>query len=119
MNNFQRGIDPKVSIGLGYREIFKSMERCYLFTEADLYQNVDHQYHSIETVSTQNIRKRNEFIFSALIIIIAIGDKFRIMKNRFFRDNDKIYPIGDLPKIIFELKELYDDYMIRKNNNYE
>jgi len=117
--NFERGGDPKVSIGLGYREIFKSMKECYLFTEADLYQNVNNQYHSIETVRTQNIRKRNEFIFSALIIIIIVGKEFRIMKNRFSTDNNEIYPIEALPKTIFKLKELYDDYMTRKRNNYE
>jgi len=119
MMNFERGGDPKISIGLGYRELFKSMKGCHLLTEEDLYQNVNNQYYSIDTVRTQNIKKRNEFIFQALIIIIIVGKKFRIMKNRFSSDNDKIYPIEALPKTIFELKKLYDDYMTRKSNNYE
>ena len=117
--NFERGIEPKESIGLGYREVLKSMEGCYLLMEEDLYQNVNNIYYSIKTVRTQNIKKRNEFIYSALIIIIIIGKEFRIMKNRFSTDNNEIYPIEVLPKMIFKLKELYDDYMTRKSNNYE
>jgi len=113
-NNFERGRDPKEAIGLGYREIFKSMENCYLLTEQDLYQNVNHQYNSLETVSTQNIKKRNEFIFGAFVIIIVIGDRFRILKNRFSNDGE-IYSIEELPDMIFRLKKLYDIWMKERN----
>lgn len=114
MNNFERGIDPKVAIGLGYKEIFKSMEGCLLLDETDLYQNINHQYYSIETISTQNLKKRSEFLFHAFVIIIVVGDKFRILKNRISNDSE-IYPINELPEMIFKLKILYDNWMKERN----
>lgn len=122
MNNFERGRDPKVSIGLGCREIFKSMEGCLLLTEKDLYQNINNQYYDLETVKTTNIKSRSDFIFNSFIIIIVIENRFRIIKNRFANNlgyDKEIHFIEDLPKIIFQLKALYDDYMTRKSNNYE
>lgn len=110
MNNFERGGDPKEAIGLGYKEVFKSMKGCLLLTEQDLYQNINHQYYDLETVQTQNIKKRSERIFSAFIIIIVIGDRFRIMKNRLANDYE-IYPISELPETVFRLKKLYDIWM--------
>ena len=77
MMNFERGGDPKISIGLGYRELFKSMKGCHLLTEEDLYQNVNNQYYSIDTVRTQNIKKRNEFIFQASCYLINNSISFR------------------------------------------
>ena len=114
VNNFVRGQDPKESIGLGYREVFKSMEGCLLLTEQDLYQFTNNQYYDLETVQTQNIKKRSQFIFSALVIIIVIGDRFKIMKNRLANDYE-IYPISELPKTVFRLKELYDIWMKERN----
>jgi hypothetical protein len=108
--NFERGKDPKESIGIGYREIFKSMERCLWITEKDLFQNIDNQYYRIETITTSNLRVRSEFIYGAFVIIIVFPDKFRIMKNRFSGDNG-IYPIEELPEMIFRLKILYDKWM--------
>ena len=110
MNNFERGIDPKEAIGLGYKETFKSMEGCLLLTEKDLYQNINNQYYDLETVQTSNIKKRAQMIFSAFIIIIVIGDRFRILKNRISNDY-RIYPIKELPEMIFKMKVLYDDWM--------
>lgn len=109
-NNFVRGQDPKEAIGLGYREVFKSMEGCLLLTEKDLYQNVNNTYYDLETVQLQNIRKRNDFIFTAFVIIIIIGDRFRILKNRISNDYE-IYSIEELPEMVFRLKILYDKWM--------
>lgn len=107
--NFERGKDPKETIGLGYKEILKSMKRCLLITEKNLYQNVNHQYYNIETIETRNIAIRKEFLYDAFIIIIIVEDKFRIMKNRFSNDNSlEIYPIKDLPEMTLKLKKLYD-----------
>jgi len=111
MNNFERGLDPKEAIGLGYKEVFKSMKGCFLLSEEDLYQNVNHQYYSIETVSTQNLK----FLFSAFVIIIVVGNRFKIMKNRLSSDDGKIYPIEELPEMVFRLKKLYDIWMKERN----
>ena len=110
--NFERGADPKEAMGLGYKEVLKSMEGCFLLTEKNLYQNVNHQYYSIETVQIQNIAKTSEFLYSAFVIIIIVGDKFRFMKNRFSNDNE-IYPIKDLPEMTLRLKKLYDNWRNR------
>lgn len=115
MNNFERGIDPKEAIGIGYREVFKSMEGCLLLTEQDLYQNVNNQYWDLESVTTQNIRKRSTFLFSAFVIIIVVGDRFKIMKNRLSNDDGQIYPIKELPEMVFRLKKLYDIWMKERN----
>jgi hypothetical protein len=110
MNNFERGRDPKEAIGLGYKEIFKSMEGCLLLTEKDLYQNINNQFYSIETIQLQNIRKQSTTLFEAFIIIIVFAGKFRILKNRISNDFT-VYPIEELPGMVFKLKKLYDDWM--------
>lgn len=112
--NFERGIDPKEAIGLGYKEVLKSMKGCLLLTEKDLYQNINNQYHNIETVSIKNFRVGSQFLYHAFVIIVIVGDKFRIFKNRISDDNE-IYSLEDLPEMVFKLKKAYDEWFaIRK-----
>ncbi|MFA5153769.1 MAG: hypothetical protein WC554_14505 [Clostridia bacterium] len=105
MEKFERGLDPKEAMGIGYKAIFNSMEGCLLLTEKDLYQILN----NIETISIHNIKRRSELLFSAFVIIVVMDDKFKIMKNRFSTDSG-IYPISELPEIVFKLKKLYDEW---------
>jgi hypothetical protein len=113
--NFERGIDPKHAMGIGWRAMFESMGDWLLFTEKDLYpsknwndisDNTRH-YHDISDVSTIHIHKNIIPLHGASVIIIIIEDKFKILKNR-FSHHDKIYKIEKLPEIVFEIKKEYD-----------
>lgn len=105
--NFERGLDPKEAMGTGWKGILNSMKYCLLLTEKDLYQNVNNQYYDIESVKIMNIRKKRIYLYEAFIIIIVLGDKFKIIKNRFSNDN-QIYKIEKLPDMIFKIKKIYD-----------
>jgi hypothetical protein len=112
MMNFERGINPKDAMKIGYIEIFESMKGCLLLTEKDLYQTLNHPYFSLETVRITNIRKQKSALYEAFVIIIVIEDKFRIIKNRFSTNKDKIFDIKELPGIVFELKTAYDKWIL-------
>jgi len=114
MNNFVRGQDPKEALGIGYKEVFKSMEGCIMVTERDLYPNINNRFYDIETITVSNIRVQSKFIFNAFVIIVCFKDQFRIMKNRISADY-QIYPIEELPEMIFRLKILYDKWMKERN----
>jgi len=113
--NFQRGIEPKECLGLGYMEVFKSMKSCLMGTEEDLYQNVNNQFYTIEGIQLQNIRKKSDLFYSSLLIIVVFKEKFKIIKNRFTNDNG-IYPIEELPEMIFRLKKHYDIWMTERRH---
>ena len=111
---FIRGLDPKEAMGTGWRAVYKSMGHCLFLTEKDIYQNINNQYFDIQSIKISNIRKQSRSIYEALIIIVVFKDQFRIMKNRFSYPNfnySSIYEIEELPKVIFKLKEQYDNYM--------
>jgi hypothetical protein len=108
MNNFERSDNPNKSLGVGYNGIIQSMNEWLIVTEKDLYQNVNHQYYSIDDIQLLNIRGRRNFqIFEATLVIVIYHGQFRILKNRYSIDNG-IYPEDELPAMIFKLKRIHD-----------
>ena len=113
--NFVRGLDPKEAMGTGWRAILSSMKYCLLITEKDLYQNINNQYYDLETVKVTNIRKQSRFLYDAYVIIVVIGDNFKIFKNRISNDENQIYKIEELPEIILKIKKIYDETHEKRN----
>jgi len=119
---FVRGLDPKEAMELGWRATYKSMNNCLLLTEKDLYQNIRNRYDNIRTIRLTNIRLLSRSVYDAYVIIIIFKEEFRIMKNRFEYLNynySLIYKIDELPKIIFELKKKYDNFIINGEIIYD
>lgn len=104
--NFERGKDPKTALGIGWEKVLEKMGGL-VFYETDLYQNINHQYYDIKSISIHNIRKGKKWLYEAYIIIVIVGNQFRIMKNRIGND-DQIYPLTELPSTVLKLKEKYD-----------
>jgi len=118
--NFERGKEPKEALGLGWREVFKSMKShgWLLFEEKDIYQNINNQYYDIEGVSVHNIKSTRKYLYSATLIILVIKDKFKILKNRYGSD-PYIGKIEDLPQMIFDLKTIADHQWKHRHDQWD
>jgi len=107
--SFQRGQDIKDVLDLGYKNALKSMGGCLVFTEKDIYQDINDKSFKIEDLKIENIRKQSTSLYMALVIIVITGDKFRILKNR-VSDDSSTYSRDRFPEIVFRIKKAYDEW---------
>lgn len=100
---FERGLDPKKILDIGWEKVLKDM-RGRIYTEKDLYQNVNNQFYTIEQVKIQNIRDKSHHLYNAVLIIVIVGTNFKVIKNVFRRkDMDMVYPTKKLSQYIIDL----------------
>jgi hypothetical protein len=108
--NFERGIDPKKALGLGWEKVFDEMGGLIFYKES-IYQNINHHDYSIQEISLQNIAAGKKYLYKASIIIVVVDNQFKIIKNTMGNDggNSVIYSLSELPEIIFKIKREFEE----------
>jgi hypothetical protein len=105
--NFERGIEPKKVLGIGWEKVLEEMGGI-LIREDGLYRNLNNPNYDIREITIHNIRGSSKLLYEAYIIIIIIGDQFRIMKSRVGPYYNRIGPVSKLPSVVLDFKKKYD-----------
>lgn len=115
--NFQRGKDPMEVLELGWRQTAKELGVLF-FTEKDTYMSINgRDFNDIEDIKINNIRVGTRMLYESPVVILAVGDKCKVMKcryglderiNRCF-DRNNIFPVSRLPEYILLIKKIFDE----------
>jgi hypothetical protein len=109
---FQRGIDPRESLSIGIEAVIKELG-ILMVDEFHL----DYYIHKgftteIEDLSISNIKHPAKVLYDSSIIILKYRDKFKILKNRYLYNTDRL--IFRLEYLNEYILKIWDEYKKNK-----